>query len=140
MSMTLCPYLNFRGNAREAMERYREVFGGELMLTTFAEGGTPGDPAEADNIMHGQLETPDGFTLMGADAPDSMSYTPGSTISVSLFGDDEEKARRFWDALLDGGSETVPLERAPWGDVFGMLVDRFGIEWMVNVSAPGESA
>ncbi|TPW98690.1 VOC family protein, partial [Schumannella luteola] len=76
------------------------------------------------------------FTLMGADTPSHMPLAEGGSISVSLSGDDDAKLRGFWDALLDGGSQTVPLETAPWGDAFGMLVDRFGIAWLVNISAP----
>jgi len=136
MSMRLNPYLNWRSGAREALEYYQKVFGGELDLMTFAEGGMEVDPSESELIMHGQLETPDGFTLMGADTPASMPLSEGSSISVSLSGDDGDKLRGFWDALLDGGRLTVPLEQAPWGDAFGMLVDRFGVTWLVNISAP----
>lgn len=134
MSVTLNPYLNWRRGAREALEYYQRVFGGELSFMTFAEGGMEVDPAEAELVMHGQLKTPDGFTLMGADVPESMPLSEGSSISVSLSGDDGEKLRRFWDGLLEGGSLTVPLEQAPWGDAFGMLVDRFGVAWLVNIS------
>ena len=136
MSMRLNPYLNWRSGVREALEYYQKVFGGELNLMTFAEGGMEVDPSESELIMHGQLETPDGFTLMGADTPASMPLSEGSSISVSLSGDDGDKLRGFWDALLDGGRLTVPLEQAPWGDAFGMLVDRFGVAWLVNISAP----
>jgi PhnB protein len=86
--------------------------------------------------MHGQLETEQGFTLMAADTPPGMAYSPGSSISVSLSGDDEQ-LRGFWERLGDGGTVTVPLEQQPWGDEFGMLVDRFGISWMVNIAGPG---
>jgi len=134
--MRLNPYLNWRSGVREALEYYQKVFGGELNLMTFAEGGMEVDPSESELIMHGQLETPDGFTLMGADTPASMPLSEGSSISVSLSGDDGDKLRGFWDALLDGGRLTVPLEQAPWGDAFGMLVDRFGVAWLVNISAP----
>jgi PhnB protein len=136
VASTLNPYLNFRGTAREAMERYRDVFGGELILSTFAEmGGAPegGDP---DGIMHGQLTTPSGFTLMGADVPAPMPFEQGNGISVSLSGDDESELRGYWDKLAEGASITEPLAQAPWGDHFGMLTDRFGISWLVNISAP----
>ncbi len=137
MSMRLNPYLNFRGTAQEAMRRYQDILGGELTVTTFADGGMPIEPEEAHLVMHAQLETPDGFVLMGADVPQSMPLTAGSSISVSLSGDDGERLRSFWDGLLEGGTLTVPLEQAPWGDAFGMLVDRFGIAWLVNISAAG---
>lgn len=135
MAVRLNPYLNFRGQAREALERYHAIFGGELTVSTFTESGMEVAPQEGDWLMHGQLETSDGFTLMAADAPSHMDLSEGSAYSVSLSGDDGPKLRGFWDALLEGGTLTVPLEQAPWGDTFGMLVDRFGVAWLVNISA-----
>jgi PhnB protein len=135
MTVRLNPYLGFRDTAREAMEFYHSVFGGELTLTTFAEFDASSDPTEQDKIMHGMLETPDGLVLMGADTPNSMEYTPGSGFSVSLSGDDDVALRSYWDALSGSGSVSVPLEKAPWGDTFGMCVDRFGVSWLVNITA-----
>jgi PhnB protein len=134
MTVRLNPYLSFRDNAREAMEHYQSVFGGQLTLNTFADFQASDDPAESDKVMHGMLETEDGLVLMGADTPNSMNYTPGAGFSVSLSGDDDATLRRNWDALSDGGSITVPLETAPWGDTFGMCIDRFGISWMINIA------
>ena len=136
MTVRLNPYLNFRGRTREAMEHYRSAFGGELTSTTFAEGGMPHDPAEAEQIMHAQLEAPNGIMLMAADVPSSMPMESGSSISVSLSGDDETVLRGYWDALVVGGTVHLPLEKAPWGDTFGMAQDRFGVSWMVNISGP----
>jgi PhnB protein len=137
-STRLNPYLNFRGTARQAMDFYQSVFGGELTRSTFAEGGMPHDPSEADQIMHSQLETDGGLTLMVADVPSSMELTVGNNFSVSLSGDDEAELRGYWDKLADGATVTMPLERAPWGDTFGMLVDRFGVNWLVNIAGqPG---
>ena len=133
MSIVLNPYLNFAGTAREAMTYYQSVFGGELNLGTFAENGMSDDPADTERIMHGQLETPHGLTLMGADVPTAVQGTP-SNGSISLSGDDSEALTRFFNALADGGSITEPLTRAPWGDSFGMLVDRYGVDWLVNIS------
>ena len=87
--------------------------------------------------MHGMLEAPNGIVLMGADTPNGMDHTPGSAISVSLSGDDEAELRGYYDKLKEGGTETMPLEKAPWGDSFGMLRDRFGIDWLVNISGQG---
>jgi len=134
MTVRLNPYLSFRDNAGEAMTFYHGVLGGELTLTTFAEAQASHDPADDDKIMHGMIETADGLALMGADTPTGMDYTPGASISVSLSGDDDARLRAFWDGLADGGTVTVPLEMAPWGDAFGMLVDRFGTAWMVNIA------
>jgi PhnB protein len=135
MATLLNPYLSFRDNAREAMEFYHSVFSGELSLNTFAEFGASEDPAEANKIMHSQLSTESGLVLMAADTPNAMDYSPGSTISISLSGDDESELRGYWDKLADGGTVVMPLEKAPWGDVFGMCVDKFGTTWMVNVNA-----
>lgn len=135
MTVRLNPYLSFRDNAREAMRFYHSVFGGELTLTTFSELQASEDPAEQDKIMHGVLETESGLVLMGADTPNSMEYTPGVGFSVSLSGDDETRLRGYWDALSGSGTVAVPLETAPWGDSFGMCVDRFGVNWMVNIAS-----
>jgi PhnB protein len=136
MSTRLNPYLGFRDNAREAMEFYHSVFGGELTTGTFAEYQASEDPAEADKIMHAMLETDDGLVLMAADTPNSVDFSPGTNHSVSLSGDDEAALRGYWDKLSDGGNVMMPLEQAPWGDFFGMCVDRFGINWLINISPP----
>lgn len=135
MAVRLNPYLNFRGQARAALEHYQQVLGGDLTVSTFAEAGMEVQPEETEWLMHGQLETPDGFTLMAADVPSHMEYSAAGGFSVSLSGDEGDKLRGFWDGLLEGGTLTVPLEQAPWGDAFGMLVDRFGVAWLVNISA-----
>ncbi|CAN5543797.1 VOC family protein [soil metagenome] len=132
----LNPYLSFRGNAREAMEFYQSVFGGDLRLDTFGASGMSQDPAEVDLIMHAQLTTPSGLTLMGSDTPARVDLTVGDNVSVSLSGEDEAELRGFWDGLVAGGTVSLPLERAPWGDTFGMCIDPFGIHWMVNVTVP----
>ena len=133
MTSRLNPYIGFDGNARQAMEFYRDVFGGELELSTFGEigGAAPGDE---DKIMHAMLETPSGFALMGSDAPSGMPRDEGSRIQISLSGNDAE-LRDYFQKLSQGGSVTMPLEKQMWGDEFGMLVDPFGVQWMVNVSA-----
>ena len=112
------------------------MIGGELTRNTFGEYQLSDDPAEVDKIMHSQLETPFGFTLMGSDAPAGMPHDEGSRISVSLSGDDPE-LRDYFQKLSQGGSVTMPLEKQMWGDEFGMVVDQFGVQWMVNVSQPG---
>jgi PhnB protein len=141
MPTTLNPYLGFRDNAREALTFYQSVFGGELALSTFGEFQASEDPAEADKIMHGMLTTPNGLVLMGSDTPNSMEASTGSSISISLSGDDEAELRGYWDKLAgDGGTVTVPLEKAPWGDTFGMCTDRFGTAWLVNVNNPAHAA
>jgi PhnB protein len=135
MASRLNPYISFSDNARQALEFYRDVFGGDLRLNTFGEFGAA-DAPEADKIMHGMLETDSGFTLMGADTPPGMEHDPGTNISVSLSGDDSDELRGYWQKLSDGGTVSVPLEKQMWGDEFGMCVDRFGIAWMVNITQP----
>jgi PhnB protein len=134
MSMLLNPYLSFRDTARQAMEFYKSVFGGELTVSTFGDLQGSEDPAERDKVMHSELKSDNGFVLMGSDTPNSMDYTPGTNYSVSLSGDDESGLRGYWDGLSDGGTVTLPLEKAPWGDSFGMCIDKFGVSWMVNIS------
>ena len=133
MASRLNPYISFSDNAREAMEFYKDVFGGTLTMNTFGEYGDK-DAPESNLIMHGLLETDNDFTLMGADTPPGMEHKPGTNMSVSLSGDDGDELRGYWDKLSEGGMVTVPLEKQMWGDEFGMCVDRFGIGWMVNIS------
>lgn len=135
MATRLNPYLSFRDTASQAMDFYQSVFGGELTRSTFGEGQASEDPAEKDKIMHSMLETDGGLVLMASDTPNSMESTPGTNYSVSLSGQDEAELRGYWDKLADGGAVTVPLEKAPWGDSFGMCVDMFGVSWMVNITA-----
>jgi PhnB protein len=118
------------------MEFYQSVFGGDLDLNTFGELGGSADDPGADNIMHSQLETDSGFTLMGSDTPPGMDYNPGDNMAVSLSGDDGEELRGYWEKLSDGGTVAVPLEKQMWGDEFGMCVDQFGTTWMVNIGQP----
>ena len=132
MPSRLNPYISFAGNARQALEFYQQVFGGDLALNTFGEYGAAGTP-EADNIMHGTLETQRGFTLMGADTPPGMEHHPGNNMSVSLSGDDADELRGYWEKLSGGGTVSVPLEKQMWGDEFGMCEDQFGVTWMVNI-------
>jgi PhnB protein len=135
METKLNPYLSFRDNARQAMEFYRSVFGGKLTMTTFKEFNASQDPGEDDKIMHAMLEAENGITFMAADTPNRMEYRPGANISMSLSGDNEKELTSYFEKLAAGGQITMPLEQAPWGDTFGMCADRFGVNWMVNITA-----
>jgi PhnB protein len=135
MASRLNPYISFTDNARQAMEFYQGIFGGNLALSTFGEYGAEGAP-NADQIMHGMLECDNGFTLMAADTPPGMDHTPGNNISISLSGDDGDELRGYWAKLSEGGAVSVPLEKQMWGDEFGACVDRFGIGWLVNIGHP----
>jgi PhnB protein len=134
MASQLNPYLNFNGTARQAMEFYRDVFGGELTLSTFGELGMA-DGADVDKVMHGQLQASAGYVLMGADVPSHMEFERPAGFAVSLSGDDEA-LHGYFDQLAAGGTITMPLAKQVWGDEFGMLTDQFGIQWMVNISQP----
>jgi PhnB protein len=135
MASRLNPYLNFNGNARQALEFYSSVFGGNLALTTFAEFGAQ-DSRDADKIMHGQLETEAGYTIMAADTPSAMEYHPMSAFSVSLSGDDADALRGYWEKLSASGTATMPMQKQAWGDEFGTCVDGYGVSWLVNISQP----
>ncbi|WP_102194139.1 VOC family protein [Microbacterium aurantiacum] len=129
----LNPYLSFRTEAREAMEFYQSVLGGELDVNVFGEfPDMVQDPSEKDLIMHAQLTTPDGLVLMASDSPSGMPYEKPQGFSVSLSGNSEERAQAVWDKLADGATITMPLDVPPWGGTFGMLVDRFGVPWMIH--------
>jgi PhnB protein len=140
MTVSLNPYLNFKGSTRQAMEFYRSVFDGTLTVSTFAEFHASSDPSEDELVMHSALEGPDGITLMAADVPNRMEYRPGTNFSISLSGDDESKLRGYFEKLAEGGSTSMPLNQATWGDVFGVCTDKFGVSWLVNISGQSASA
>ena len=135
MPTKLNPYLNFRDKTREAMEFYKSVFGGKLDVSTFKDFHASQDPGEDDLIMHSVLEAGDGIEFMAADAPSRMEYRPGNNFSMSLSSDfvDEAELSGYFEKLAAGGTVTMPLAKAAWGDTFGMVTDRFGISWLVNI-------
>ena len=134
MPTHLNPYIHFNGHAREAMEFYQQALGGDLRISTFAEGGMPGDPADADKVMHAQLDLPNGEVLMASDTPAGQPTPAVAGISMSLSGEDDAELTRYWEGLQDGGTVVEPLVEAPWGDKFGILTDRYGLTWFVNVT------
>jgi len=134
MQSKLNPYITFDGNSKEAVEFYKSVFGGKLTLSTFKEGGMTDDPATADKIMHALLVADNGITLMASDTAPNVPYNPGKNISLSLSGDNEQELRGYWDKLSGNATVTMPLAKAPWGDTFGMLTDKFGVHWLVNIA------
>lgn len=134
MTTRLNPYLGFRDTARQAMTFYHSVFGGELTCSTFGEFHAGEDAYEQDKVMHSMLVTDGGLVLMAADTPRAVERSTGNNFAVSLSGDDDAELRGYWGQLSEGGTVTVPLEKAPWGDSFGMCVDRFGVSWMVNIA------
>lgn len=135
MGTRLNPYISFDGTAKQALEFYKDVFGGELSMNTYGEFGGEALP-DPNKIMHGQLETNDGLTLMAADNPPDQPFTPGNNVAVSLSGEDSAELRGYWEKLSADGDVMVPLEKQMWGDEFGMCQDRFGVSWMVNINQP----
>jgi PhnB protein len=138
MVSRLNPYLTFNGSARQAMEFYASVFGGNLAFNTFAEFGAEDSP-DADLIMHGRLDTSAGYTIMAGDITGDMEYQPMAGFSVSLSGDDADLLRGYWERLSAGGTITMATRKQVWGEEFGMCVDNFGVSWMVNISQPAET-
>ncbi|RSN19485.1 hypothetical protein DMC63_14890 [Streptomyces sp. WAC 05977] len=134
MGSRLNPYLRYDGNARQAMEFYHQVLGGKLEIGTIADFGSPGSP-DAGKVMHAELVTPHGYSLMACDVDgqiEDVPHSPGNNVAVYLGGDGE--LRGHFEKLSVGGTVTMPLEKQVWGDEAGALVDRFGITWMVNIS------
>lgn len=134
MHTKLNPYLNFKGSARQAMELYHSVFGGNLTMTTYKDGGMSRNQSEENQIMHGMLVTESDMTLMGSDVPDGMEFAVGTNVSISLSGENDAELRGYYDKLSKGGTIQEPLKTAPWGDTFGMFIDKYGIRWMVNIA------
>ena len=138
MTSRMNPYIQFRDTAKDALEFYARVFGGELTISMFGDMGVEG--AEAGKVMHGMLTTPSGFTLMASDTPEQMEHTPGGSITISLSGDDADDLRGWFAALSEGADVTLSFAVQMWGDEFGMLTDSFGANWMVNVATSQDRA
>ncbi|HSX17771.1 MAG TPA: VOC family protein [Candidatus Saccharimonadales bacterium] len=127
--ISLEPYIFFNGNCREAMEFYKDVFGGELSVNTY--GNTPGmDKFNMDWLMHASLEG-GAVKLMASDT--EKASPEAKKVSLSLGGTDEEYMRKIFDSLSAGGEIFMPLKKESWGDIFGSLTDKFGVEWMMNI-------
>ncbi len=135
MASRLNPYLNFTDSSRAAMEFYQSVFGGQLDIMTFGQFGAA-EGVDPDGVMHAHLVTDLGFVLMASDLPPGMEPLTGvGSITCSISGDDAEALTGYWARLSDGGQVTMPLEKQMWGDTFGSCTDRFGVPWLVNITA-----
>lgn len=135
MSVSFTPYLQFRSQAREAMTFYQSIFGGDLSVMTFAEGGMT-DGVDPGLVMHAQLSGD--VNLMGSDVPETMPLSSGSSISLCFAGDAVglDTGRSYFEKLSAGGTNIMPLDLAPWGDYYGSVTDRFGVSWMFDFAAP----
>jgi len=136
MSILLNPYLNFNGNAEEALNFYHSIFGGEVRITRFSDfPGMPVADDQKNQIMHSVIEAPH-LQLMVSDATHAGGVEPGTNIRLSLSGVDEATLTKYFEGLSEGGTITDELSAKGWGDTFGMVTDKFGIHWMVNISQP----
>lgn len=134
-AVLLDPYLFFRGNCREAMEFYKSIFGGELTLLTYGDTKM-GDESQKDLVMHAILK--DGLVrLMASDT--EQASDKAAKISLSLSGADEATLRSVFQKLSEGGNVFSELKQEFWGDTFGSLTDKYGVEWMVNIAAEQNS-
>ena len=138
MQTKLNTYIHFKDTARQAMEFYKSIFSGELRMSTFKEFNSSEAPSEDNKIMHAELNNGKGIAFMAADTPLGMEYHHGTNFSMSLTGDDEVELKGYFTKLAEGGLVSQPLEKAPWGDSFGMCTDKFGITWFVNITAKKE--
>ena len=138
---TLNPYLNFNGNTEEAFNFYKSVFGGEFITLQRFKDTPEADrvaPADKDKIMHVSLPIGKGNILMATDAVESMGHklTVGNNFSLSISAESEKEADKIFNGLSAGGKVDVPMSKMFWGAYFGMLTDRFGIQWMINYDFP----
>lgn len=138
MAVKLNPYLNFKDNAREAMDFYKSVFGGELTVRSFKDFNASQDPSEDNLVMHADLQGDNGIEFFASDTPSRLEFKPGTNFSMSLSGDDETLLKGYFDKLSAGGQVLMQLEKASWGDTFGMCLDKYGVKWLVNIAGEGQ--
>lgn len=136
MSITTTTHLNFRGDARAALEFYQSVFGGDLAAISYAEAHSITEQSEADQIMWGQVLSPAGFHVMAYDVPSHTAYDQGTIpVFVSVRGVDADEITAYWEKLIAGGTVVVPLAPAAWAPLYGMVRDRFGVTWVLDIQA-----
>lgn len=134
MSISISPYINFGGKAREAFEFYQKALGGDLNLNTFNPNGAPKPAGPGDNIMHGTLTLADGIVIMGSDGMAEYPAKVGENFAIALSGSDRDKLTQAFESLSDGGNVKQTLKEESWGDTFGWVEDKFNINWMINIS------
>jgi len=133
MGTTAIPYIMFGGNARAALEFYQSAFGGKVEISTFGDFNVPDAPA--DGVMHGAL-TSDSLSVYCSDAMSTGEPANASRIRIAIVGDDLQTLTASFDALAQGGQVVTGLEKQMWGDVYGEIVDQYGISWMFNIATP----
>jgi PhnB protein len=129
------PYLAFDGNCEEAFNFYKSVFGGEFLGGISRFSDMPAEhysPGQENQVMHVMLPLGNGTSLMGSDTPGPETAGKDHNVSIAVSPDSEENARHIFNGLAAGGTVIMPMDFAPWGALFGMLIDKFGFKWMVN--------
>ncbi|GAA5216623.1 VOC family protein [Streptomyces thinghirensis] len=134
MSVKAVTHLNFRGDARAALTFYQSVFGGAVAVVTYKDAGNVQDASEADQVMWGQVSADSGLCVMAYDVPSRMPWHQGeNAFFVSVRGDGAEEITAYWEKLSDGATVLQPLAAAQWAPLYGMLRDRFGVTWVLDV-------
>lgn len=136
MPVNAVTHLNFRGDAREALAFYQSVFGGDVVTVTYKDAGNVQDPSEADQIMWGQVTAANGFQVMAYDVPAGLPWDQGENpFFLSVRGDDTDEITAYWQKLSDGATIVQPLRPAQWAPLYGMLKDRYGVTWVLDVAS-----
>lgn len=135
MSVSTVTHINLRGDARAALKHYASVFGGDVTVVTYRDAHAVQDPAEADQVMWGQVVSADGFHVMAYDVPSSLPWEPGqNAYFVSVRSESAEEIAERWERLSADATVIVPLAPAGWAPLYGMLRDRFGVVWVLDVA------
>ncbi|MGV3489777.1 MAG: VOC family protein [Devosia sp.] len=138
MTVKTTPHLNFRGDARAALQFYAGVFGGEPVIVTYGDAGVPVGPEAAAEVLWGQVATPDGFAIMAYDVPAHLDWNQGQIpFFVSLRGEEAGEIERYWRGLAEGATIVQPLGASGWSKLYGMLKDRFGVTWVFDLQPAG---
>ena len=140
MSVSTVAHLNFRGDARAALEFYQSVFDGDLRIVTYGDMGNVQEPDEADRVVWGQVTSSSGVSVMAFDVPARLPWTRGEhSFYMSLRGNDTAEISGYWDKLAVNATTVQPLSSSQWASLYGMLLDQFGIAGVVDV-AGGDTA
>lgn len=141
MTIRTTPHLNFRGDARTALAFYQTVFGGELLAISYADAHAVTDPAEADRLIWGQVSAPDGFNIMAYDVPSATAWDAGTIpFFVSVRGDDADTLKGYWEKLAEGSTVIQPLSPSGFSPLYGMVRDKFGVTWVVDLQVAYRAA
>ena len=135
MSIETTTHLNFRGQARAALAFYQTVFGGTLTAVSYQDAHAAENPAEADQILWGQVASSEGFRVMAYDVPSSQPYDAGTNpVFVSVRGKSADDLSAYWVRLIEGSTVIVPLAKSAWSPLYGMVRDRFGVTFVVDLA------